>query len=113
MGNHWLVPIGLHDIMGVEVEVDPGVAQVGIVEGVKGVESVGVLLCGAVAPQQLAAEIDSDLWHKGVSTLVMHGCDFDACHKILLAVGAQLPHWKLASGEYDGLGEVLQHVGEG
>ena len=38
----------------------------------------------------------------------LHGGD-----QVFLAVGAWHPDWKLASGEHDGLGQILQHEAQG
>ena len=83
-----------------------------MVEGCEGVEAVGRLLGGPVAPEQLPSEIDAHLGHDGAPVGMVVGGQFDARHQVLFAVGAQLPYGQLTSCEDDRLGEVLEHEGE-
>ena len=85
----------------------------GIVERLEGVELLSALLGGAIAPEQMAAEIDAYLWHLCVALHIFGGGHLYRGDEVLLAVGAQLSDGQLRASENDGLGEVLQHVGEG
>ena len=61
MGGHRLGEVGFQNTVLVESEIDTGFAQMGIIEGVKGIELVRILFRRAVAPEQMAAEIDTYL----------------------------------------------------
>ena len=113
VGRHGLLPVGHEDALAVVGDVDAGIDEVGVVERLEGVELLGALLGGAVAAQQVPAEVDAHLGHKGTAFGILGGCYLDARDEVLLAVGAELADGQLAAGEDDGLGEVLEHIGEG
>lgn len=63
MGRHRLGIVGLEDALTMVGDVHAGIDEVGIVERLEGVELLGALLRGAVAPQQMTAEEDAHLRH--------------------------------------------------
>ena len=113
MGRYRLGIVGLEDALTMVGDVHAGIDEVGIVERLEGVELLGALLRGAVAPQQMTAEEDAHLRHHRMAFLVLGRCYLHRRDQVLLAVGAQLADRQLATGEDDGLRQVLQHVGEG
>ena len=90
-----------------------GIGQMGIVERFEGLELVGTLLGGAVATQKLSVEIDAHLRYAGMSLFVLCCSYLDGGDEVLLAVCAQHADGQLGASEDDGLGKVLEHVGEG
>ena len=63
-------------------ECDPRIAKVGIIEGVEGIETVGALLGRPVSTQQLTAKVDANLWHDGLSLVVVCRRQFNACYEL-------------------------------
>ena len=96
-----------------EVEVHTRVAEVRVVETLKGVEAVGVAFCAAVASDELPVEVDADLRNAWRPILVVCYGQFKTCHEVLLSVGAELSDRKLRAGEDYWLREVLQHERNG
>ena len=113
MGCHRLVPGGRQDTVLVIGDVDTGIDEVGVVERLEGIELLGTLFGGAVAAQQMAAEVDAHLGHEGSAFSILGSGDLDGGDEVLLAVGAQLADGQLGAREDDGLREVLKHIGEG
>ena len=81
-----------------EGEIDSRIAEVRVVERVKSVEPVGILLGGTVASQQMAVEVDAHLGHHRGAVWTIGRRQLYTRQDILLAVGAQLAQWQLASG---------------
>lgn len=107
--NHGLAEVRLQDVVGAEGEGHARLAEVGIVEGGEGIEAVSVLLGATIAADELSAEIDAYLGYHSVSVRPFGGGNLYAGHQILLAVGAELSHRQLTSGENHRFGEILQH----
>ena len=105
--------VGLQDVGIVEGEVDARVAEVGIVEGVEGVELLRALLRGSVASDHMAVEVDADLGYLWSAVRAVGRGQFEARHEVLLAVGAQLSDGQLRSREHDRLLQVFEEEGEG
>ena len=72
MWNHRFLKVGLQDMMMTEGEVDAGIAQVWIVEGVEGIESFRIVFGGAVPAQEFSAEINTH-FRDNSSTICMMG----------------------------------------
>ena len=113
MWCHRLVPGGRQDAVLMIGDVDTGIDEVGVVERLEGIELLGTLLGGAVAAQQMAAEVDAHLGHEGSAFSILGSGDLDGGDEVLLAVGAQLADGQLGTREDDGFREVLKHIGEG
>ena len=113
MGRHRLGPVGRQDAVLVIGDIDTGIDEVGVVERLEGIELLGTLFGGAVTAQQMAAEVDADLGHEGMTLGILGGGDLDGGDEVLLAIGAQLTDGQLGAREDDGLREVLKHIGEG
>ena len=113
MGGHRLREVGLQDALTVVGDVHACLHQMGVVERLEGIELLGALLRGAVAAEQMASETDAYLGHAGMTCLVFRGSNLHSGDEVLLAVGTQLSDRQLGTREDDGLGEVLQHIGEG
>ena len=100
-------------MVGAEGEGHARVAQVRIVEGLKGIEPLGILLRCTVAPEQVPVEVDAHLRHPGKAFVVAGSRQLDAREQVLLGIGARLSYGQLASREDDRLGEVHQHEAQG
>ena len=97
----------------VESEVDPGLAQVRVIESVESVELVCILFCRAVASEQMPAEVDAHLGNHRRTVFMVCRSQFNACHQVFLSVCAELPDRKLRPGENDGFRQVLEHERQG
>ena len=113
MGGHRLGEVGFQNTVLVESEIDTGFAQMGIIERVKGIELVRILFRRAVAPEQMAAEIDTYLGDHRRAVLVVCRSQFDARHQILLPVCTKLPDRKLGACQDDGFCQVAKHERQG
>ena len=113
VGRHGLIPLRLQHQVAVIENVDASLYQVWVVERLEGVELFSALLGGTVAAQQMTAEVDTYLRYHGVTVVVFCRSYLYAGDEVLLTVGSQLSDGQLRPREDNGLGEVLQHVGEG
>ena len=108
VGYHGFCKVGAENVSLMIVDIYAGIAKVGIVEWVESIETFCILFRRTVAAQKSAIEIDADFGHDGRAVIVMGGSNLDACNKVFFAVGAQLSHGQLASGQNNGLGQILQ-----
>ena len=91
---------------------DASACQRRIVEGVEGVEVVGIDLRGAVAAHELVLEEDADFRHDGLARPILRGGYLDGSDEVLLAVRPQHVDRQLRPGQDDGLIQVLEHEAE-
>ena len=61
----------------------------------------------------MTIEVDAYLWHHGMAVGIFAGCNLNRGDEVFLAICAQLSDGQLRARKDDGLGQVLQHVGEG
>ena len=81
--------------MWLKVEFNSSIAQMWIVEGVEGIESVGVLFRATVAAQKSSIEEDTHFGNNCVALIVVCGSKLNTCEQIFLSIGAQLSYWQL------------------
>ena len=96
----------------VVLDVDAGGGQRRVVRRAEGVETRGVYLLAAVAPEKLRIEADAHLRHHRVSVLAERRRQFDTRQQVLLAVGAELSDRQLRTGQNHRFREVLEHERE-
>ena len=95
--------------VGVVLDVEADLGELGIVEALEGVEVVGAHLGGAVATPQVVLEEDGDFLDAGATLLIDGGGDLEGGDKVFLAVGAHLTDGQLRTGDDDGFAQVLKH----
>ena len=100
-------PIGRQQRRSVVADGDARLRQRGIVRRLKGNQVVGGILDGAVAPQQLPAEVQAYLMH------LPAGRDQQGCDDVVAGVVADLTQRNLRAGQDHGLAVAPEHEGEG
>ena len=68
--------------------VHAGICQMGIIERIKGIKTVGIDFRRAISTQEFPAEVDTDLRHYGRSVLMIGGSYFNGSDEILFSIGA-------------------------
>ena len=99
-----------------EPHMDPHFRQCREIRAHQGLEALGVLLVGAVAPDELVPEVDDHLPDQraplGIRRIPL-GRNLDGGQQVFLAVRAEHPNGQLAAGEHDRFAEIGQHETEG
>ena len=99
-----------------EPHMDPHFGQCRKIRAHQGLEALGILLVGSVAPDELIPEVDDHLPDQratlGVRRIPL-GRDLDGGQQVFLAVRAEHPNGQLAAGEHHGFAEIGQHETEG
>ena len=122
--GHPRVQMGLHPQLGVPVhgfpdqfrvvaDVDAGLRQGRAVGRGEGVEGLGAVFGGTVAPEELGVEEDAHFRYAGMALGVLGGGNLHGPYQVLLAVRAGYADGQLASGEHHRFGEPFQHETEG
>ena len=94
-------------------DVDTCLCQMWIVERLESVELLGTKFSGTVAAKQMTIEIDTYLRYHGVVLGIFSSSNLYRGDEILFAIGTQLVDRQLRTCKDNGLGEILQHIGEG
>ena len=97
------------DAAAVVLYIDTGGGKGRVVRRGERVEAGGVDLGAAVAPVEVRVEADAHFGHHRPSAAVPRRRYLYGRYQVLLAVRARPPYRKLASREYHGLVEVVEH----